>query len=427
MNLHYNNVTLTAQHIQRLKVYAEQLKVPVSFLITQLHVESLWGMSDVAKVDRNWVGMTWTGESFRSSGVTVTKGSPRPASEGGFYIRYSNIEDGWKDWIYLLSRSGIYNVQHASTFTEAVKSLFQYGGAKYDYATMNRSTSKERYEAYLNLMLTRRQAINEANHHQLDQLDGLTHDATLTRLLSHLQQAVGVIKGSLRHKQWVDQYNKTQPLPQGYRVTYEDDWCDLFVTVMADQLGLSHLTKRECGVERHKQLLKQAGCYIGRKRPQPGDLIFFHWGGDPDGFAHHIGFVERVHGDQITTIEGNTIIKGLSQVGRKTYRWNASVIQGYARWLPRETQLATLHHHLTVTIPHLRVFKTPHADLSQLYETLKQGDQRNIRQRYDDGEYIWVGYDPNPNGIIYWTTLQTSDGTSTFGRLTPGDKSPSCQ
>ncbi|PMB83637.1 hypothetical protein CJ205_07890 [Dolosicoccus paucivorans] len=426
MTLTYNKATLTTDQIKTLQTYAKKLNVPVSFLIAQLHVESLWGTSKVAVSDNNWVGMTWTGEATRPSGVKVTKGSSRPIREGGFYIRYHSIEEGWKDWIYLLQT--LYNVRNAQTFEDAVRGLFKVGGAKYDYATMNVEDSTARYEKYLTLMKGRREAINQANHYQLDELDGQGNPINASKLITHLKTYLGVTKGSTQHRQLIDQYNAVQPLPQGYQVTYQDDWCDAFVTVVADQLDVSHLTHRECGVERHKTLLKKSGKYLGKVRPKPGDLIFFHWGRDPEGIAQHIGFVETVQDDQITTIEGNTFVNGYSQVGRRTYRWNEPVIQGYARWLPQHRQPATrLHHHLTVTAPYLRVFKTPKGDLTQLYETLRQGEQRNVTQQYDDGEYIWVGYDPNPNGVVYWTTLQTSDGSRAFATLTPNHNHLSCK
>ena len=38
--------------------------------------------------------------------------------------------------------------------------------------------------------------------------------------------------------------------------------------------------------------------------PIPGDIIFFDWEGD--GVANHVGIVEKVDGDFIYTIEGNT-------------------------------------------------------------------------------------------------------------------------
>ena len=72
-------------------------------------------------------------------------------------------------------------------------------------------------------------------------------------------------------------------------MTYSDDWCDVFVTVMGDQAGISHLIGRECGVPRHLTWCQEQGIWLGHVWPQAGDLIFFDFGGGP---ASHIGIVE---------------------------------------------------------------------------------------------------------------------------------------
>ena len=123
-------------------------------------------------------------------------------------------------------------------------------------------------------------------------------------LLSKAQAYLGVQGGSPAHQALIDAYNAVDPLPVGYAVTYSDDWCDVFVTVMGDQAGIAHLIGRECGVPRHLTWCQEQGIWLGHVWPQAGDLIFFDFGGGP---ASHIGIVESVDGDSetINTIEGN--------------------------------------------------------------------------------------------------------------------------
>ncbi len=75
---------------------------------------------------------------------------------------------------------------------------------------------------------------------------------------------------------------------------------------------------------------------LGLRRPsisqaQPGDMIVFDW--DNDGVMDHIGIVESVNGNTITTIEGNTNIPGqsLNGVARKTHNMNSSTVVGAVR------------------------------------------------------------------------------------------------
>lgn len=176
LNLTYNNNSLSENITRKLIDYARnKIIVPPSFLITLLHYEGLWGGSAVARQNNNWGGMTWssgwTNPHKRSSGVTVTRGSSRPSNESGYYIKYDSEDDFLSDWFYLFRRGGIYKVADKDTFDSAVKGMFKYGGSTYDYATMNVSTSKQRYELYLSGMKARRNAINNANNSALDKID----------------------------------------------------------------------------------------------------------------------------------------------------------------------------------------------------------------------------------------------------------------
>lgn len=67
---------------------------------------------------------------------------------------------------------------------------------------------------------------------------------------------------------------------------------------------------------------------IGKRtdKPEPGDLMVLSRGRD----AGHIGIVEKVEGDRITTIEGN-IGKYPSLVKRVTYRGSPRNLLGYTR------------------------------------------------------------------------------------------------
>ena len=154
----------------------------------------------------------------------------------------------------------------------------------------------------------------------------------LNNVLSIAQSYLGVEMGSAEHKKIVDAYNSVNPKPVGYTAKYSDDWCDVFVTTVFQQAGLSSLIGRECGVQRHIGIMQQKGIWQGKVLPKAGDVITFDW--DGGGFADHIGIVESVKDGIVTTIEGNSspyTSSGKTKVNRKTYNWNASYIKGYAR------------------------------------------------------------------------------------------------
>ena len=197
-------------------------------------------------------------------------------------------------------------------------------------------------------------AVNHGNkqgdyttHVYVDYTDGSVEGFNLgqTRLMPHqvtdqknrviraASNLVGTSTGSAAHQRMVEDYNSVKPLPVGYAVKNTDDWCDIFVTVVFQREGLSYLVGRECGVERHIQIFKKLGIWNedGTTTPQSGDIITFNWDKDTqqnDGWADHIGIVERVENGWIHTIEGNS---SNGVVRRNTYRVGHGNIRGFAR------------------------------------------------------------------------------------------------
>ena len=160
-----------------------------------------------------------------------------------------------------------------------------------------------------------------------------TNNTNLNRVLDIARSYLGVETGSKEHKKIVDAYNSVNPKPVGYTAKYSDDWCDIFVTTVFQQAGLSHLIGRECGVQRHIGIMEKKGIWKGKSLPQQGDVVTFDW--DGGGWADHIGIVESASNGVITTIEGNSSLSAGStektRVNRKTYNWNSKYIKGYAR------------------------------------------------------------------------------------------------
>lgn len=107
-------------------------------------------------------------------------------------------------------------------------------------------------------------------------------------------------------------------------------WCDvfydyLFVKTFGEQLGREMLCQpmksAGAGCLYSAQYYKDAGRFH-RNAPQPGDQIFFSYSA---GEYSHTGIVEKVNGDTVTTIEGNTS----DSVGRRTYNIGNQSIAGY--------------------------------------------------------------------------------------------------
>ena len=134
-----------------------------------------------------------------------------------------------------------------------------------------------------------------------------------------------------KFKAIIDLYNTQRPLPRGYPVQYDDEWCATCVTAAGIQAGLHDIIFGECGCGKMIELYQAAGRWKENDayRPEPGDIIMYDWQdtgkGDNTGGADHVGIVEKVVGSTITIIEGN---KG-EAVARRTLAVNGRYIRGY--------------------------------------------------------------------------------------------------
>lgn len=155
---------------------------------------------------------------------------------------------------------------------------------------------------------------------------------TVENILNEARNYLGTFEGSEAHHSIVNTYNSVKPLPRGYQVTYNDDWCDIFISFLAIKSGAVDLIGRECGVEEHIKIFKSLGIWIedGTITPNRGDIITFAWNKDSqpnDDWGNHIGIVDSAVEGMIVTIEGNTG----GAVRYKSYKVGDPRIRGYAR------------------------------------------------------------------------------------------------
>lgn len=149
---------------------------------------------------------------------------------------------------------------------------------------------------------------------------------TADKILDVMRSWLGLSRNAQTHRPIIDIYNSYRPLARGYTVTYWDDYCDATVSAAFIMLNaVSTIGGTECGVQEHISIFKRAGIWKGRTKPRKGWIITYDWNGD--GVADHIGIVEKISGDTVTAIEGNTS-GGI--VGRRTIAWNDGAVLGYA-------------------------------------------------------------------------------------------------
>lgn len=152
--------------------------------------------------------------------------------------------------------------------------------------------------------------------------------------LNIMRSWIGLSRAKGTHKKIIDLYNSHKPLARGYKASYQDDYCAITVSAVFIKLGAVDLIGgTECGVEEHVKIFQKARIWNedGTITPEPGDIIVYNWDDNTqpnDGYSDHIGFVEKVEGGTITTIEGNT--QG-GIVARNVIPVGYGYIRGYAR------------------------------------------------------------------------------------------------
>ncbi len=135
------------------------------------------------------------------------------------------------------------------------------------------------------------------------------------------------------HQAIIDLYNSHDPLAQGYRVSYEDQWCATFVSAAAIEAELTDIIPTECGCQRQIELFQKLGTWQENDAhiPLPGDIIYYCRNNndilnDCTGWSDHVGIVVGTSDDWIKVIEGNYG----DRVGYRYIKADSLIIRGYA-------------------------------------------------------------------------------------------------
>lgn len=104
------------------------------------------------------------------------------------------------------------------------------------------------------------------------------------------------------------------------------DWCAVFVSWCADQVGLlddGSMPKFAVCDDGIRWFVERGRWFNRNISPEPGMIIFFDWNGD--GRADHVGIVERCEDGLVYTVEGNSNDVCM----KKWYAAGDKVIMGY--------------------------------------------------------------------------------------------------
>ena len=160
-------------------------------------------------------------------------------------------------------------------------------------------------------------------------------DLELRRSVVNVMRSwLGWSEANGKYRAIIDLYNTQHPLPRGYKLQYDDEWCAATVTAAGMQAGLQNIIFGECSCSRMVALYQQAGRWMedDAYKPQIGDIVMYRWdvgvnyaATDNTSSPNHVGVVAEVNGRVLTIIEGN---KG-QKVATRSLFVNGRYIRGY--------------------------------------------------------------------------------------------------
>ena len=135
------------------------------------------------------------------------------------------------------------------------------------------------------------------------------------KVVSIMRGWLGWSEANGKFKAIIDLYNTQRPLPRGYAVQYDDEWCPPTVTAAGMVAGLHDIIFGECSCSKMIELFRGAGRWEENDayRPEPGDIIMYYWK-DGSNYAttdctaapNHVGIVEKVENGRVYTVDGNS-------------------------------------------------------------------------------------------------------------------------
>lgn len=151
------------------------------------------------------------------------------------------------------------------------------------------------------------------------------------RVIDVMKSWLGYSEANGKFKEIIDLYNTQKPLPVGYKVKYNDEWCATCVTAAGMKAGLSDIILGECSCSRMIALYQKKGLWVENDayRPDIGDIVMYDWDdtgkGENTGSPEHVGIVGALNGNAMTIYEGN---KG-EAVATRILQVNGRYIRGY--------------------------------------------------------------------------------------------------
>lgn len=264
--------------------------VPASVILGQFQYESSCGTSHMARVANNCFGC-------KGKGPAGSYISP----SGKKWRKYHNKKESFQDYARIVSND------RYSKYTKRSKDpkTFLEGLVKGDYC---------RDPGYVSNVM---KIIRSNNYTKYDSAKSVSTSKSSGGSPISTKDIVSVAASQLGYKEQGNNRTKYGV----YTGTNGQAWCHSFVSWCAYKAGQSGKVPKTASTTTGMNWFKSHGLfrYKGNYTPKRGDIVYFKTG------RSHVGIVEKVTGNTLHTIEGNTS----NRVARKTYPLSNKTITGY--------------------------------------------------------------------------------------------------
>ncbi len=219
---------------------------------------------------------------------------------------------------------------------------------------------------------------------------------------------------------------------QKLKIGFVCDWCAFAVSAIMKDCGFigKYMNEVQGGagdIPRYSDGKYGVWFRKGSRTPQSGDLIFFRYGGSYTDKYHadHVGTVEAVDGDELTTLEGNVDGWGSDWAGTSTFKRKTRYLSSdsvYAFYRPywAEDKKTDSKPAGTQTGTSTKPKSQPSEQISQLYSS--QAVNFDVTVTADDGVNIRSGAGTSykilgavPCGSTVHISRMTSDTKYSWG------------
>lgn len=250
------------------------------------------------------------------------------------------------------------------------------------------------------------------------------------KFLDIARSQIGIREGRNANGSWNNRvkYNDWYVQTTGQTVYRDAAWCAIFVSWCANAAGIpTSIIPRHAWTPSGIDWFRSRGQQVST--PQPGDLMYVYY--PSQGMVGHVGIVEKVEGNYVVTIEGNTNTSGSSQ-GNGVYRLRRKITSYLRFGRPKYDSAGSTAPSVTLKVPNPNklklVNKVSVANLKKARETEPQKKGTPVGPNADEVYTMEValaktGWMPAAQVDGHFGTATVS-GTTGFQRKHSGTQKP---